>query len=325
MTNYAPKTEGNVSTPRPQVPPVVTIGLPVYNEERTIDRCVESVLKQSYRNFTLVISDNNSTDGTRERLRTFEKQDTRIQLLEQKQTIGLSRNHFIPLQASKAKYFCWLCADDYLEHDHLSTLIELLDARPGATLAASGVKHVTEDNSYIEAIQFFGKDNPEELATHQLVRRLVTARNDYKRMKYCRLIFGMYDRQKLQQLFNGREDFFLIGDRILPALVALSGSVAYTSDITYVKSIRKISYSVRYAGDEMASHSTSNIRQLIKNYTSSLITADTISVEKKLLYLFIPIQLIYTSTTKSVMKIIGKARIIVSKHVLMRFRSIGQR
>jgi glycosyltransferase involved in cell wall biosynthesis len=59
----------------------VTVGLPVYNGERYLKGALESILRQTYEDFELVISDNASTDLTEGRCRDYSKSDSRIRYL----------------------------------------------------------------------------------------------------------------------------------------------------------------------------------------------------------------------------------------------------
>ena len=64
--------------------PKVSIGLPVYNGEEFIVKKIESILSQTFKDFELIISDNNSTDKTAEICKKFELIDKRIKFLVQK-------------------------------------------------------------------------------------------------------------------------------------------------------------------------------------------------------------------------------------------------
>jgi len=56
--------------------PLVTIGIPVYNEVNFVAQTIESVLSQTHKNFILLISDNCSTDGSKEVLRNYALKDS---------------------------------------------------------------------------------------------------------------------------------------------------------------------------------------------------------------------------------------------------------
>ena len=60
--------------------PLVSIGLPVYNGQKSLARAVDSILAQDFRDFELIISDNASTDNTGLICETFAKRDNRIRV-----------------------------------------------------------------------------------------------------------------------------------------------------------------------------------------------------------------------------------------------------
>ncbi|URZ06301.1 glycosyltransferase [Clostridium felsineum] len=90
----------------------IFIGMPVYNGERYIKYAIESIIKQTYRNWKLFISDNNSTDATYEICKQYEKQDTRIKVIRQNINIGMVRNFEYVLDKADTKYFLWSSHDD---------------------------------------------------------------------------------------------------------------------------------------------------------------------------------------------------------------------
>ena len=68
--------------------PKISIGIPVYNGEKFIRKCIESVLQQTYKNFELIISDNASTDSTPDICKEFLKKDNRITFVRQNENMG---------------------------------------------------------------------------------------------------------------------------------------------------------------------------------------------------------------------------------------------
>ena len=66
----------------------VTIGLPVYNGEKFIHKCLDSLLKQTFKNFIIIISDNASTDNTKKICQEYSQKDKRIQYIRQEKILG---------------------------------------------------------------------------------------------------------------------------------------------------------------------------------------------------------------------------------------------
>ena len=69
--------------------PKVSIGLPVFNGETSLEKTINSLLKQSIIDFELIISDNNSTDSTGEICRSYAALDSRVRYFRQKSNIGM--------------------------------------------------------------------------------------------------------------------------------------------------------------------------------------------------------------------------------------------
>jgi len=122
----------------------VSIGLPVFNSESTIKAAIESIIHQSFKNWVLIISDNNSSDQTVSIIEEFLIKDNRIFLYKQENNIGMYQNYEFVLKKSigKGKYFHWLASDDTRSINFLEENITFLE----------------ENNDYIAScsIKFFG-------------------------------------------------------------------------------------------------------------------------------------------------------------------------
>jgi glycosyltransferase involved in cell wall biosynthesis len=97
----------------------ISIGLAIYNQEKNIVKCIQSILSQTHVNFELLISDDCSTDDTIRICNDFSKKDKRIRLFNQKKNLGVSDNFYFVFRKSKYKFFIWLSGDDYISNDYL--------------------------------------------------------------------------------------------------------------------------------------------------------------------------------------------------------------
>lgn len=116
-------------------PPLVSIGMPVYNGEKYIRRALDSLLGQTYKNFELMISDNASTDETKEICEEYAKRNKRIKYIRQKENMGGANNFNFVLEQATGEYFVWASHDDIWEPCFISELVELLRTNPVAVLA----------------------------------------------------------------------------------------------------------------------------------------------------------------------------------------------
>lgn len=124
-------------------PPKVSIGLPVYNGERTIVRAIECLLAQSFCDFELIIADNASTDRTGDICRRFADIDSRIRYIRHPENLGMTNNFIFVLEQSVGEYFMWAATDDYRTEDFIELNLAFLDAHP--EFVASACPNCFED------------------------------------------------------------------------------------------------------------------------------------------------------------------------------------
>ena len=119
--------------------PRVTIGFVVKNGADSIERGLESLLAQSFTDFEILISDNQSTDNTAEICKRVAAMDSRVKYICQLEDIGAVSNFWYVLEEAKTEYFMWAAHDDYWESDFLAKLVSALDASYDFGLAVSWV------------------------------------------------------------------------------------------------------------------------------------------------------------------------------------------
>ena len=122
--------------------PIVTIGIPAFNGEKTINRTIDSVLAQTTVNFKLVISDDGSTDSTPEICRKYEQNDSRIKYIQQKENKGWIANWTFLAENAYTKYFVWIANDDYWEPQFLEKNISILETNSKIVASISDVQLV---------------------------------------------------------------------------------------------------------------------------------------------------------------------------------------
>ena len=120
--------------------PLVSIGLPVYNGEATIERALSALLNQSYKNIELIISDNGSTDNTLEIIKKFETTDPRVKIFHSDLNQGATWNFNTVFRYSSGKYFMWASHDDHHEETFIATCVTAMEKDGSAALCAPGMQ-----------------------------------------------------------------------------------------------------------------------------------------------------------------------------------------
>lgn len=124
--------------------PMVSIIMPSYNTSQFIEIAIKSVTNQSFENWELIIVDDCSTDGTREKLKTYEKKDERIHIYYLNQNSGAAVARNKALLHARGKYVAFLDSDDCWKKEKLEKQLQFMQMNDYAfTFTAYG--YVTND------------------------------------------------------------------------------------------------------------------------------------------------------------------------------------
>lgn len=118
----------------------VTVGLPVYNAEATLEATLGALLAQTHRKLEIICSDNASTDRTRELLADLTAGDERVRIVEHPVNRGWQFNFRFTLDQARSDYFMWLGADDLLAPSFVAENLAALEADPEAVTSVSRVR-----------------------------------------------------------------------------------------------------------------------------------------------------------------------------------------
>jgi glycosyltransferase involved in cell wall biosynthesis len=121
----------------------ISVLIPVYNGDRYLAECLDSVLMQDFPEMEILISDDNSNDGSRELIAGYAARDSRIRWWKNPRRVGLTANSNICLRAATGEYIKFVHQDDkLLSPSALRKYAAVLDAHPTVVLASSRY-HIT--------------------------------------------------------------------------------------------------------------------------------------------------------------------------------------
>lgn len=105
--------------------PLISVIVPVYNAERYVERCFQSIADQTYDNLDVVVVDDGSVDSSAELCDAWARKDSRFQVVHQSnQGVACARNQGLDL--AKGEYVAWVDSDDWIEPDYLQVLSDAL-------------------------------------------------------------------------------------------------------------------------------------------------------------------------------------------------------
>jgi glycosyltransferase involved in cell wall biosynthesis len=129
----------------------LSIGLPVYNGELFLAQALDSLLSQTFSDFTLIISDNASTDRTAEICKEYQARDRRIQYTCMDKNYGAARNFNHVFESASGEYFKWAAHDDIHEPTFLQQCIDVLDQDSSVVLAYPKTTEIDEQGQPVRS------------------------------------------------------------------------------------------------------------------------------------------------------------------------------
>ncbi|SKB64036.1 Glycosyltransferase involved in cell wall bisynthesis [Lachnospiraceae bacterium] len=185
---------------------VISIIVPVYNAEKFLDRCIQSVIDQTWSNWKLILVEDCSADGSREVCRKWSEKDERIELIchEKNGGAAAARNTGLNTLDFTDGYIAFLDSDDYLHPKYLESLFDLLQRR-NADISWVSVHNTFEKKKLLFPEIDFNGANEYELTGKQLLMR------EDLRIMYC-MVWGKLFKSKLWEKIRFSEDYHFYED-----------------------------------------------------------------------------------------------------------------
>ena len=131
---------------------LVSICIPVKNGEPFIRDAINSCLKQTYKNYEILIVDNASVDSTVKIIKKYSS--NKIKLIRNPIDVGITANFNVCIKHARGKYIKFLCADDILEVDCLERMVLAFEMYPKASLVITQRKIINLHNTVIGRVNF---------------------------------------------------------------------------------------------------------------------------------------------------------------------------
>lgn len=134
----------------------ISVIVAVYNTEKYLDRCIESLLNQTYKNMELVIVEDCSTDSSRKLLKKY-KDNKNIKIFYNKENRGLSYSRNYGLKKSTGDFIGYIDSDDYVEADYYEKLMSSIKDNK-SDIAICDIKLVDEQTNKIQRCKCYTND-----------------------------------------------------------------------------------------------------------------------------------------------------------------------
>lgn len=220
---------------------VISIVVPIYNVEKELPRCVESIRNQTYENIEIILVDDGSTDDCPRICDTYLEKDKRIKVVH-KPNGGLSDARNVGLQAATGTYLLYVDSDDYLELDACEKLYSVMtnevDFVIGVIREIDGEKIVFQRHSNLEERKIY-------TAREYMIKSIQA--NEW----YAPAVLNLYRRNFLIR----NNLFFKVGyhfedQQMLPRLFLAANKVSYVDYPFYNYVIREGSITTSKANEK---------------------------------------------------------------------------
>lgn len=106
--------------------PVISVIVPIYNVEKYLPRCIESILNQSFKEFELILVDDGSSDNSGKICDIYAEKDERVKVIH-KENGGVSSARNVGIKAVNGEYIGFVDPDDYIDREMYKNLYELCE------------------------------------------------------------------------------------------------------------------------------------------------------------------------------------------------------
>ncbi|MGL6167695.1 MAG: glycosyltransferase family 2 protein [Fusobacteriaceae bacterium] len=129
--------------------PLVSIITPLYNGEKFVKETIKSVINQNYKNWEMIITDDNSTDKGTEIVEKYSSLDSRIKLIKLKENGGAAVSRNISIKEAKGKYIAFLDSDDIWLPKKLEKQIKFMEEN-GYDFTFTKYQQMSEEGKLLE-------------------------------------------------------------------------------------------------------------------------------------------------------------------------------
>lgn len=209
-------------------PPKVTIGIPVYNEEKYIAETLLSAVNQSYKDIKIVVSDNASTDNTLTIVKELAVLHPNVEIVAQSTNIGAMKNFVYVMENAETEFFCWLGGHDIMHIDYIQKAIEAYQNHADISLAYPESQVIDEKGNLQAIFPNSSIDTSSLTLTSGALKVL-------KNLGACTAIHGLFRTKELQKYeikeIVGADSMILYHAAIQGKLISLKEKLYFRREV----------------------------------------------------------------------------------------------
>lgn len=146
--------------------PKISIIVPIYNVEKYLKQCLDSILSQSFQDFEIICINDKSPDNSLEILKEYAAKDNRIKIINNKKNVGCGVSRNKGIKRAKGKYIMFIDSDDWYEPDALELLYNQIEKNKNDFVIFDYRKYFVGDSSFKSPTKYMSGyldevDNPD--------------------------------------------------------------------------------------------------------------------------------------------------------------------
>lgn len=213
---------------------MITVGVPVYNEEKYLEETLESILKNINYIENIIITDNASTDGTQEICKKYAKNFQQILYIRHKNIIPVIDNWKTSLSLAKTKYFVWVGGHDLISDNYVKSLVDLIESDPNAVVAVPSIYSFHEDVSLRSIMVNFSEYNFDSDDQKMRVDSVIGL------LSSCLVVNQVWKKNKLKSIMDAIETHWICFDVLLAMHAVLRGKILCDTNCSYSFRMKQI-------------------------------------------------------------------------------------
>ena len=268
---------------------LISVVIPMYNSEKSIDRCIKSIINQSYKNIEIIVIDDGSTDNSKKICEKLAMKDSRIKVLTQTNSgVATARNN--GMKEAKGKYLCFIDSDDWIESKMIEICYNKLIKEKVDVIRCNMFTENGKDLQDVDITSISKKYNENEIKSNLIDKilngklsayvwlLLIKKNNEIKNLRFSKDIIILEDTLFYIEMLLKVKSIYVLNKRLYHYCMNEEGlTLSYTNAenkikgiIKYKKRVKKILIEEEIYNDEREKEINTVLTNFIMHYIYGL-------------------------------------------------------
>lgn len=202
----------------------VSVILPIYNCEKYIERCINSILNQTYQNMQILLIDDGSTDNSGMICDNYSKSDSRIVVVHKKNE-GVSKARNMGLELAEGEYITFVDADDWIENNMIEKMVSILEEKKVDIVRCNFFRNYRDGSEKVNDIDYSEEIYDIILNKDAIKNKIITKSLEAKLRTYMYLL--VFKKKLINEKLRFESEICLMEDLIFELQLLLKADSMY--------------------------------------------------------------------------------------------------